>query len=291
MARRAGVATNDQGRAEGSMGIALGDYNNDARFDLWVTNYADEFCALYRASGPMSFSYASNAARIAATDEQSVSWGTALHDLDLDGDEDIVVINGHLERFAKYHDQRPQILENYEANRFALSALDSPFFQSPAQGRGLATGDFDRDGLVDLAVTRIGAPLAIVRNESTSLNTTAANKSASSTQSDKVDGQALRVRLVGTLSNRDAIGTVAKLSIGERTWIRQCTSGSSYASTPENVLHFGIPPSSLGQPATLHILWPSGQDSLVNVEQLNSEILVIENFQLHSSEPLKKSSH
>ena len=291
MARRAGVATNDQGRAEGSMGIALGDYNNDARFDLWVTNYADEFCALYRASGPMSFSYASNAARIPATDEQSVSWGTALHDLDLDGDEDIVVINGHLERFAKYHDQRPQILENYEANRFALSALDSPFFQSPAQGRGLATGDFDRDGLVDLAVTRIGAPLAIVRNESTSLNTTAAIKSASSTQSDKVDGQALRVRLVGTLSNRDAIGTVAKLSIGERTWIRQCTSGSSYASTPENVLHFGIPPSCLGQPATLQVLWPSGQDSLVNVEQLHSEILVIENFQLHSSEPLKKSSN
>jgi len=295
MARRAGVATNDQGRAEGSMGISLGDYNNDARFDLWVTNYADEFCALYRASGPMSFSYASNAARIPATDEQSVSWGTAFHDLDLDGDEDIVVINGHLERFAKYHDQRPQILENYEANRFALSALDSPFFQSPIEGRGLATGDFDRDGLVDLAVTRIGAPLAIVRNESTASNTTAVDKSSANTiavnsQSDKVDGQALRVRLIGTLSNRDAIGTVAKLSIGDRTWIRQCISGSSYASTSENVLHFGIPPSSLGKPATLQILWPSGQDSLINVEQLHSEILVIENSELHSTQPLKKSN-
>jgi hypothetical protein len=243
----------------------------------------------------MSFSHASNVARIPATDEQSVSWGTAFHDLDLDGDEDIVVINGHLERFAKYHDQRPQILENYEANRFALSALDSLFFQSPIEGRGLATGDFDRDGLVDLAVTRIGAPLAIVRNESTASNTTAVDKSSANTiavnsQSDKVDGQALRVRLIGTLSNRDAIGTVAKLSIGERTWIRQCTSGSSYASTSENVLHFGIPPSSLGKPATLQILWPSGQDSLINVEQLHREILVIENSELHSTQPLKKSN-
>jgi uncharacterized protein HemY len=262
LGRRAGVATNDQGRAEGSMGIALGDYNNDAKFDLWVTNYADEFCALYRGTGPMTFSYASNATRIPATDEQAVSWGTAMHDLDLDGDEDILVINGHLERYATYHDQRPQLLENHQGSRFSLAALHSPFFQKPIAGRGLATGDFNRDGLIDLAVTRIGQPVALVRNDSRS-------------PANNPNGF-LRVRLVGYNSNRDAIGTVAKLTIHDRTWIRQATSGASYASTCENILHFGIPNHYTNKPASLEVLWPSGQNSLIPIDRLNHEVLVIE---------------
>lgn len=262
LGRRAGVATNDQGRAEGSMGIALGDYNNDSRFDLWVTNYADEFCALYRGTGPMTFSYASNATRIPATDEQSVSWGTAMHDLDLDGDEDILVINGHLERYAPYHDQRPQLLENHQGSRFSLAALNSPFFQKPISGRGLATGDLNRDGLVDLAVTRIGQPIALVRNDSRS-------------PSNNPNGF-LRVRLVGYNSNRDAIGTVAKLTIQDKSWIRQATSGASYASTCENVLHFGIPAPYTNKTATLEVLWPSGQNSLISIQKFNEEVLVIE---------------
>lgn len=262
LGRRAGVATNDQGRAEGSMGIALGDYNNDSRFDLWVTNYADEFCALYRGTGPMTFAYASNATRIPATDEQSVSWGTAMHDLDLDGDEDILVINGHLERYATYHDQRPQLLENHQGSRFSLAALDSPFFQKPIAGRGLATGDLNRDGLVDLAVTRIGKPIALVRNDSRSLTST--------------PNAFLRVRLVGCTSNRDAIGTVAKLTIDKQSWIRQATSGASYASTCENVLHFGIPHTHIDKPTTLEVFWPSGQNSKLTIEKLNAEVLVIE---------------
>ena len=265
LGRRAGVATNDQGRAEGSMGIALGDYNNDSRFDLWVTNYADEFCALYRGTGPMTFSYASNATRIPSTDEQSVSWGTAMHDLDLDGDEDILVINGHLERYATYHDQRPQLLENHQGTRFSLAALNSPFFQKPISGRGLATGDLNRDGLVDLAVTRIGQPIALVRNDSRSPSN---NPNAF-----------LRVRLVGYNSNRDAIGTVAKLTIHDRTWIRQATSGTSYASTCENILHFGIPNPYTNKPASLEVLWPSGQNSLIPIDKLNQEVLVIESPQ------------
>lgn len=262
LGRRAGVATNDQGRAEGSMGIALGDYNNDSRFDLWVTNYADEFCALYRGTGPMTFSYASNATRIPATDEQSVSWGTAMHDLDLDGDEDILVINGHLERYAPYHDQRPQLLENHQGSRFSLAALNSPFFQKPISGRGLATGDFNRDGLVDLAVTRIGQPIALVRNDSRPPSNT--------------PNGFLRVRLVGYISNRDAIGTVAKLTIQDKTWIRQATSGASYASTCENVLHFGIPTPYTNKAASLEVLWPSGQNSIISIKQFNEEVLVIE---------------
>ncbi|MBU6239412.1 MAG: VCBS repeat-containing protein [Planctomycetes bacterium] len=267
LGRRASVATNDQGRAEGSMGVAIGDYNNDQKFDLWVTNYADEYCALYKGMGRMSFSYATNAARIAVTDERSVGWGTQLADFDLDGDEDIVIINGHLERYAPYHDQRPQLLENIDGKYFVLSALDSKFFQTPQPGRGLATGDMDRDGRIDLVVTRINANFGLIRNES------------------QGQGAYLSVRLVGTQSNRDAIGTVLTLKVGERSWIRQIAGGGSYASTNDLVVHFGIPAEqahaskqSISQPGTasLRVDWPSGQTTEVAVPKLDTEILIIE---------------
>ena len=267
LGRRAGVATNDQGRAEGSMGIALGDYNNDQKFDLWVTNYADEFNALYRGNGRLNFSYATNVARITATDEQSVGWGTAMCDLELDGDEDIVVINGHLERYSPYHSQRPQVLENIDAKRFVLGAKDSAFFHTPQDGRGLATGDLNRDGLIDLVVTRINAPCALVENQSTR------------------QGAYLSVRLVGQVSNRDAVGAVVTLTIGSATWIRQRVGGGSYASTNDSAIHFGVPeanwPSGQQAPGsmpkgTLKIDWPSGLTNLIDVAEFNKEMLIVE---------------
>jgi hypothetical protein len=181
--------------------------------------------------------------------------------LELDGDEDIVIVNGHLERHSPNHSQRPQVLENIEGNRFVLSAKDSAFFQTPQDGRGLAIGDLNRDGLVDLVITRIGAPCAVLEN-----------------RSDR-QGAYLSVRLVGQASNRDAVGAVVTLSIGDRVWIRQRVGGGSYASTNDSAIHFGIPGTGFSQPATeptLKVDWPSGQTSILEVAKLNSEILIIE---------------
>jgi hypothetical protein len=142
-----------------------------------------------------------------------------------------------------------------------LSAKDSPFFQTPQDGRGLAIGDLNRDGLIDLVITRIGAPCAVLENRSDH------------------QGSYLSVRLVGQASNRDAVGAVVTLSVGDRVWIRQRVGGGSYASTNDSAIHFGVPGIGLGQPATeptLKVDWPSGQTSILEVEKLNSEILIIE---------------
>jgi hypothetical protein len=190
-----------------------------------------------------------------------------LADFDLDGDEDIVIINGHLERYSPYHDQRPQLLENIDGKYFVLGALDSKFFQTPQPGRGLATGDLDRDGRIDLVVTRIDANCGLIKNES------------------RGKGAYLSVRLVGTQSNRDAIGTVLTLKVGERTWIRQIAGGGSYASTNDLSVHFGIPAEEAAvwkqgasQPGTasLRVDWPSGQTTEVAVPNLDTEMLIIE---------------
>jgi len=188
-------------------------------------------------------------------------------DLELDGDEDIVVINGHLERYSPYHSQRPQVLENIDAKRFVLGAKDSTFFQTPQDGRGLATGDLNRDGLIDLVVTRINAPCALVENQSTR------------------QGAYLSLRLVGQVSNRDAVGTVVTLTIGSATWIRQRVGGGSYASTNDSAIHFGVPeanwpwsqqaPGSMPK-GTLKIDWPSGLTSLIDVAEFNKEMLIVE---------------
>lgn len=255
LGRRAGVATNDQGRAEGSMGVAIGDYNCDQKFDLWVTNYQDEFNALYRGAGRLSFSYATNQARITATDEQTVGWGTAFCDLELDGDEDIVVINGHLERYSPNRLQPPQILENIQSKRFVRSAKESEFFATPQEGRGLATGDINGDGLVDLVVSRINSPCALLENRSLR------------------KGSFLTVRLVGQSSNRDAIGSVVTLLTQDKSLLRQRFGGGSYASTSDSAIHFGVPQDSK---ATLQIDWPSGQNTQIHLDHLDREILIVE---------------
>lgn len=255
---RAGVAVGQDGQPEGSMGIALGDYNLDGRFDLWVTNYDNDVNALYRNDGHMSFTYSAHSAKIPATDELTVGWGTFFNDLDLDGDEDLVVANGHLERFAPGSlKQRALILENIEGSFFRLWPKMDAAFSNPQSGRGLAAADFDHDGLVDMIVSRIGDTHRQFRNVS------------------RRQGAFLLVNLIGTSSNRDAIGTTIKLKLGKREFVRHVYGGGSYVSTSDREIHFGIP-TGLGSQASLTIAWPSGLDQAIELSNLDQRITIIE---------------
>jgi hypothetical protein len=261
MARRSGVACNDVGIPEGSMGIALADYNGDGRFDLWVTNYQNEIGALYRASGNMLFSYASQSARIPAADEGAVGWGTAFADMDLDGKEDIVIVNGHVELHANgsSFEQRPQILHNVDRKYFRLIPRDeSEFLSTPQSARSLAMADFNHDGRMDFAVSRLNTDAVLVTNRT------------------ETDGLYLKVRLAGTRSNRDGIGTTIRMVIGEQTYMRQLVGGGTYAGTNESVIHFGIPASLSAEKPQLTILWPSGIEQKVDAKGWNQELYIVE---------------
>lgn len=258
MGRRSGVSGSDLGRPEGSMGIAIGDYNGDTKLDLWVTNYQNELCALYRNQGNLSFGYASHGAKIAATDERAVGWGTAMVDLDLDGDEDILIANGHLERHSQQFLQKPQVLENGRGKSFALAQLADGFFAQPQAGRGLATADLDEDGRVDFGMTRVNADVALVRNETIT------------------KGRYLTLRLIGVDSNRDAIGATVRLNCGGSTWVRHIYGGGSYASTSDRVVHFGIPKAIEESEGTLEVAWPSGRNQTLTIKEWNRNQVVLE---------------
>lgn len=260
VARRSGVACNDSGIPEGSMGIAFGDYNLDGKLDLWVTNYQNEVNALYKNNGNLFFTYASNAARIGLTDEASVGWGTAFVDMELDGDEDLVVANGHIETRAigSAFDQRPQILDNIEGKFFRLVPRDGNYLAVPQPSRAVAMADFNRDGLLDYAVSRLNMDAALVENRSKRL------------------GKYIVVRLIGTSSNRDAIGASVRLDAGGKSWVRQRFGGGSYAATGESLVHFGVPASAATDSPSLTIDWPSGKSQTVILNGWDRDILVVE---------------
>ena len=258
VARRSGVATNDAGTPEGSMGIAFGDYNLDGIEDLWVTNYQNELNALYRNNGNLLFNYASINARIAATDQATVGWGTAFADMDCDGDEDLIVVNGHIELkpLGSTYDQRPQILENIAGKSFQLLATDSTYLNTPQSSRGLVMADLNQDGKLDFVTSRVNTDAAVVLNKTPG-------------------GKSLRIRLVGTMSNRDALGARIRLEIGTLKSVRQVVGGGSYASANDLLIHFGIPENH-SWPAKVEVYWPSGKSEQWSLSGSDREWVLVE---------------
>lgn len=236
-----GTSVNDQGLPDGSMGCDVGDFNLDGLPDIWVANYERESFGLYRNEGNCMFRPVSQVTGVTAIGGLYVGWGTLFFDFDLDGDEDLFASNGHVVRYPQNAPlkQLPILMQNREGRWFDNVAENAgEYLTTPHMGRGVAGADFDNDGRVDLAVSHTNDPLALLANES------------------PTDAAWLNVQLTGTISNRSAVGALVRVTVGDRQYARQVKGGSSYASTHDPRLAFGLANAEAVDKLEVH--WPAG---------------------------------
>jgi hypothetical protein len=247
IAVRTGVAFSEDGKARAGMGVDVADFGNVGVAGLAITNFDDEMMALYRQG--RNGVYADTALRsgIGQASRMSLGFGCSFLDLDLDGHLDLVAVNGHIDETVRNiagnhgYAQAPHLFLNDGMGVFRdVAAQAGGGFASPKVGRGLAYGDFDNDGDVDLLLTTNQGPAFLYRND-----VEAGNRS-------------LRMKLQGTKSNRDAIGAMVRLTTPDGTQSRMVKTGSSYLSQSELTLTFGL--GRRDKADRVVIEWPGGQN-------------------------------
>jgi hypothetical protein len=223
-----------------------------------VTNFEREDFALYRNEGENIFLHVSDIFGINKLGGLFVGFGTACEDFDLDGDEDIIVNNGHITMFPSTSDraQVPLILEQRGGRFNRVQFEEADYLAQPHVGRGLALFDFDRDGDSDVVFSNLETATKILRNDC-----------------DQPHNE-VQIELVGRESNRNAIGATATLTVGEAKLVRLRKGGSSYLSTNEAVLSWGLGASTEAGP--LVIQWPSGRRTVVSEIAVSERLRIVE---------------
>ena len=242
----AGIALSTEGKARAGMGVDVGDFLNSGMPGLAITNFDNEMIGMYRESKPGSYEDVSVQSGIGLASKNSLGFGCAFLDVNLDGWLDLAVANGHIDETVRNirgnvgYAQPPQLFLNNGKGVFREVAGEAGagFVQSKV-GRGVACGDFDRDGDTDLLITTNNGPAYLYRNDQNSGN------------------GSVRFRLVGTKSNRDAIGAEVRIECGGVTQSRLVKSGSSYLSQSELPVTFGVGKRDSIDRAV--ILWPGGR--------------------------------
>jgi hypothetical protein len=246
VAVEAGLAFSTEGKARAGMGADTGDFDNSGTPGIAVTNFDNEMIGLFRPQGRGLFEDVALRSGVGAPSRNSLGFGCAFADLDLDGDLDLVVANGHIDETVRNirgnvgYAQPPHLFLNQGNGTFRDAAADAGReFAQPRVGRGLACGDFDRDGDVDVLVTTNNGPAVLFRND------------------QRAGNRFVRFHLTGTTSNRDAIGATVRIFHGGTSQSRLVKSGSSYLSQSELPLTFGV--GTRDRIDRVVVSWPNGR--------------------------------
>jgi hypothetical protein len=248
-----GVSRGERGAANGSMGIDAGDYDGSGNPSLWVTNYENQWHALYRNRGDGYFVFSTLTAGIGVIGQRFVGFGTSFVDLDQDGWQDLVVMNGHVARFPGYApvQQRPVLLHNQGNGRFTdVTATGGDYFCEDHIGRGLAVGDLDNDGWPDLVVSHLNEPVAILRHQGPD------SDMGRSLEHGTVHW--LGIDLQG-LHHRDLSGSRVSVRVGGRRLTRFVKGGGSYCSASDSRLLFGLGPGDHIEQVEVVWCWGNAQ--------------------------------
>jgi hypothetical protein len=245
-----GAGLNIEGRTSAGMGVDAEDLDGDGRPELFVTNFQEEYNTLFKNLGKGAFLDATANFGLAVDSIPWIGWGCALVDLDSDAWPDIVVANGHIDDNAQVfgqptgYAQPPLLHQNLGGKRFRLANQGAgSYFATNHVGHGLAVGDLDDDGDFDLVISHKDGPPAILRNDSPRA------------------GRWIRLKLIGTRSNRDAIGALVSVEAGGRTIYRQRKGGCSLMSSHDPRLLIGL--GAAGGSVNVTVRWPSGAVSHV----------------------------
>jgi hypothetical protein len=241
------VAYDSNGVAKSGMGVDAGDVNHDGKPDFVVTNFNDEYHSLFISAPSKLYIDRTVPSQLAAYTRTHVGWGAQFIDYDNDGELDLLIVNGHINRViettrvdVKYK-ETPLLLHNDGNGIFQnMRGQAGSVFMAGYSARGLAVGDFNNDGGIDAVFTQLDGSPVLLRNNVG--------------QNHSWVGFQLR----GTKSNRDAIGAKITVDVGNRKLVRWITGGASYLSSHDKRVVVGIPGSSGSQTIGAEIQWPSG---------------------------------
>ena len=258
----AGVAYSEDGREQAGMGTAAGDYDRDGYLDLVKTNFANDTSNLYRNNGDGTFEEVSKGTGLSQVTKY-LGWGAAFLDYDNDTWLDILLVNGHVYpevegKVAGQTFRQARVLyRNQDGKRFAnVSGLSGPGITDERPSRGMAVGDYDNDGDIDVFVNNMGETPSLLKNQGGSRQAF------------------LSLVLVGTKSNRNGIGAKVTLTAGGRKQFSEVRSGSSFMSHNDFRLHFGL--ANLSEVERIEIYWPSGIRQVIENVKMNQFLQVVE---------------
>ena len=271
----AGVAVDDDGIEQGSMGVAVGDYLHTGLLGIFVTNFSGEHATLYRHDSPLYFTDVSFPSKVAPPSSAFVSWGTSFFDYDNDGWPDLLVVNGHVypqmenATAGTTYRQRILLYHNEGNGTFAEVAAESgETLSTPRVSRGAAFGDLDNDGDIDVVINNLDGKPLILRNEGGNRNNW------------------ITIKTVGRGLNRDALGARVKVVSGDLVMWDEVRTSGSYLSSSDPRLHYGL--GKRDRVDSIEVHWPDRNVELVQNAPINHFLTIEEGKGLSKITPPAK---